>query len=599
MRPLIHNTGFSPLTRLLFFIGLCSLFCLAGCGSIRSSSLNPLADPIDYKVSVDDVPAVSKALSNELAIARKNLEDEQFQQPLKLAFSEKKIIERKLHSLGYYSEAVTFDLEEDRIHYRVTAGPQYTIDQVGLSGPPDVPLDNFGDVALKKGAPLVASDVLQARSQLRQWLVQTQCLDNNRVTYQVLLDNEKHSADVVYVVEQSPQLVFGDIAIEGLTTLDEHYLRQRLPFEEKECFKRGLLDRTRILLLQTGLIASVTIEEKPISKGRRDLVINVSERAHRSVTAGAGFETEEGFGVSAGWEHRNYFGRGEKLTADLHLAENAQRLSTNLTLPYRGRKDQTVAIYGEVAKEDFDAYQSEVGTAGVELSRQLTPRIRAMLGGELSFSQITEDGDTEEYALLSMPMGLELDYRNAQLDPTQGWMAAFSLRPYWDAYDTGTRFLRTAVTGSAYYTFEHLPARPTVAFRSGAGTINGVSRSDVPANIRFYAGGGGSVRGYGFQMLGPLDSDDEPDGGLSYYEMSLETRLRWGDSWGGVLFLDGGTAYEERRPTFDRSLRWGAGFGLRFYTSFAPIRMDIAFPLDKRPGIDDNFQIYVSIGQAF
>ncbi len=120
----------------------------------------------------------------------------------------------------------------------------------------------------------------------------------------------------------------------------------------------------------------------------------------------------------------------------------------------------------------------------------------------------------------------------------------------------------------------------------------------MPADIRFYTGGGGSVRGYPFQSLGPL-TDDDPDGGLSFTEVSVEMRLRWGENWGGVLFLDGGTAYEDELPRWGNDIRWGAGFGLRYYTSFAPIRFDIGIPLDKRDGVDDDYQLYISSGQAF
>ena len=94
-------------------------------------------------------------------------------------------------------------------------------------------------------------------------------------------------------------------------------------------------------------------------------------------------------------------------------------------------------------------------------------------------------------------------------------------------------------------------------------------------------------------------TDNDPDGGLSFSEVSLETRLRWGSHWGGVVFLDGGYAYKDAWPELGQDLRWGAGFGLRYYTSFAPIRFDIGVPLNKRDEVDDDFQLYISIGQAF
>jgi len=82
-------------------------------------------------------------------------------------------------------------------------------------------------------------------------------------------------------------------------------------------------------------------------------------------------------------------------------------------------------------------------------------------------------------------------------------------------------------------------------------------------------------------------------------EVSLEWRLKLTDRFGLVTFLDGGNAFESRYPDFSESLLWGAGAGIRYYTPIGPFRFDIAFPLDRREGIDDSFQIYISVGQAF
>ena len=115
------------------------------------------------------------------------------------------------------------------------------------------------------------------------------------------------------------------------------------------------------------------------------------------------------------------------------------------------------------------------------------------------------------------------------------------------------------------------------------------------------------MRGYGYQELGPriveINEDGEETlsdsiGGRGLSEISIEGRFRFTDTWGGVLFLDGGNAYENPSPNFS-DLFWGAGFGVRYITSFAPIRFDLAFPLDRRDGVDDRYQVYISLGQAF
>jgi translocation and assembly module TamA len=141
--------------------------------------------------------------------------------------------------------------------------------------------------------------------------------------------------------------------------------------------------------------------------------------------------------------------------------------------------------------------------------------------------------------------------------------------------------------------------RLIIAARGKIGGMVGDSRADIPAPKRFYSGGGGSVRGYQYQLVGPLDADNDPQGGRSVIEMGVEARIRVTEDFGLVPFLEGGNVFDSMAPDFSESFRWGAGIGARYYTAIGPIRFDIAVPLNKRKGVDDDFQFYISIGQAF
>ena len=82
-------------------------------------------------------------------------------------------------------------------------------------------------------------------------------------------------------------------------------------------------------------------------------------------------------------------------------------------------------------------------------------------------------------------------------------------------------------------------------------------------------------------------------------EVSAELRVRITNKLGIAAFLDGGNVYESTVPDFDETIRWGAGMGLRYYTPIGPLRLDAAVPLNRRDDVDDSFQIYISLGQAF
>jgi translocation and assembly module TamA len=136
-----------------------------------------------------------------------------------------------------------------------------------------------------------------------------------------------------------------------------------------------------------------------------------------------------------------------------------------------------------------------------------------------------------------------------------------------------------------------------VAARLRLGRIVNGTVDQVPASQRFYAGGGGSVRGFSYQAVGPRFADGTPRGGVFLMESSLEVRRELTSTWGLAVFADAG-AVGSGGPVDFRDLAIGAGFGVRYNLGFAPIRVDIATPVTRRRG-EPPFQIYVSIGQSF
>ena len=128
--------------------------------------------------------------------------------------------------------------------------------------------------------------------------------------------------------------------------------------------------------------------------------------------------------------------------------------------------------------------------------------------------------------------------------------------------------------------------------------IGGDSTAALPATKRLYGGGAGSVRAYGYQELGPIGPDGDPTGGRSQLELGTELRWRMFGDFGGAIFVEGGNVYDDPLPDPKQRILWGAGVGLRYFTDFGPVRLDVAFPINPRRS-DDVFQVYVGIGQAF
>ena len=191
---------------------------------------------------------------------------------------------------------------------------------------------------------------------------------------------------------------------------------------------------------------------------------------------------------------------------------------------------------------------------------------------------------------------MALDRSDDPLDPRRGWRVSARVEPTLLTGYGVLPYLKAQSQISGYLPFDS-NADTVLAGRLHLGSIINGAIEDIPAPQRFFAGGGGSVRGFGFQEVGPRLADNTPQGGQSLLESSVELRHRINDHWGIVAFVDGGAIGAAQFPSF-RDLSVGAGLGLRYNLGFGPIRVDLASPVTSRRGAAP-FQLYVSIGQSF
>ncbi|MEX2964418.1 autotransporter assembly complex family protein [Microbulbifer sp. TYP-18] len=533
-----------------------------------------------------------------------------YRDPRDVARYERGTLGKLLRSRGYYNARVRDYVSSGGIDYLVAPGPQTLITSIELEMPQRY-REGIGNLPLSPGDPLDAGKVLEGVKVIEKYLGAHACLLDIDVSYQATLIRGEARARLVYRVAPSPEVRLGEVRIEGLTSVNPDFLRGKLQLEPGDCFSRRKLNAAQLRLLRTNLISSANSRVSAPYEGTVDVVFVVVERRHRTVRLGVGYTSDEGAGVTAGWEHRNIFGRGEKVEVESKANPVQQSLQGQLLMPRFFRDRQSFSASAELSSEDRDAYQADAFTLGATVSRKLSKHRTVSVGGELKFSQVQEQGEaTEDFSLLSLPLGFKLDTTDNLLDARRGATAALEVRPYADLGQSSTNFVKNTLALTGYITGNNLKFEPTLALRIKAGVISGIDTLDVPADERFYAGGGGSVRGYAYQSLGPRrlippaspggePTLSDPIGGRALSEISLEGRFRFTDTWSGVLFLDGGNAYEDPPPRFGSSLFWGTGVGVRYITSFAPLRLDIAFPLEKRDDLDDDFQVYVSLGQAF
>jgi len=514
-----------------------------------------------------------------------------------------------LRSEGYYAAEIDYRLERDekpvRVKLTVKLAERYRLVEYRIlytdagADAPGLPQDPV-DLGVTLGEPARAEVVVGARRRLLELLADRGHPLAQVVDQRVLVDHADDSMSVSIHLIPGEEALFGPLVITGATSVAPAYIEGFIPWKEGERFERSRLNQARQLLLETGLFAAVAFERpnQLDAEGELPITLLIEERKHRSIGLAARWSTDEGIAFEAQWEHRNLFGRGERLSLDGEAGEIKQEFAAVFRKPRLLGPDQDLLLDAALAYEDTDAYKGPLTRYFGGIERRVTADWKIVAGMPIEFSNLDDLQGTRRFSLFGLEAQSERDTSNDRLDPNAGSRIRFSMTPYLGTGENRVNFL-TAVLGLAgYYAVdpgEHL----TLAGRARLGSSLGESTRALPANKRFYAGGGASIRGYRFQSVGPLGPGDTPLGGRSLLEVSAELRIRVTDSLGGVVFIDGGNVYDDPYPDPSENLRWAVGFGGRYFTTFGPIRLDFGFPLNRRDRVDDLMQFYISIGQAF
>ncbi|GKT10038.1 outer membrane protein assembly factor [Desulforhabdus sp. TSK] len=516
-----------------------------------------------------------------------------------------------LRSQGYYAAEIRLEMNEETtpvsVVFEIQTGRRYLLKSVEIesiegSSLPDVKMPSSSALGLAVGEPSDASRIVNAQDLLVRD-VRRQGYPFARVAdRRVIVDHSQEGVFVTYTLDAGPPGRFGDTTFKGLESVEEEFVRRKLPWRTGERFNADLFAEARKRYTDTRLFSLILIKEGEAldEEGRLPITVELTERKHRSIRAGVSYKTDEGAGVAASWENRNLFHEGERFKTALTLSELVIALDNTFQKVDFFRPDQVLNANLRVARENTDAFTSNNVESSLIVQRDLRPGMKVGLGPGLRLSEVdpkAPDSDRETFALVSLPGQFDWDFSDNLLDPTRGGRLRLQAAPYYDLLGSDVSFFKSYGSYSHYLTLlEH----PFLVFagRAAVGSMSGVDTNSIPADIRFYAGGGGSIRGYAYQSVSPL-LDGDPVGGRSLLEFSAEFRLKITQTIGLVAFLDGGSAFDSVYPDFDTSLRWGTGGGVRYFTPIGPLRVDVGVPLDRREGLDDAFQVYISLGQAF
>ncbi|QFT77040.1 autotransporter assembly complex family protein [Erythrobacter sp. THAF29] len=546
------------------------------------------------------------------------------------ARADEELLVQMLRTYGYYSGEVARQLSGGRrgdngdiaasdtdpqVRFDILPGERYRFAEIDLGR-----LDTAPDYEalraafeIQPGDPLQSDRIIAEEADLRIALGETGYPFAEIDAPSLLIDHARQEGDLSLPVEPGGKYVFAGVTSEDPRFLSDRHLERIARFDEGDVYQASLQADLRRAILATGLVSSAVVTPREITPpsegqpGEVELDVEFERAPLRTIAGAIGYGTEDGLKVEASWEHRNLFPPEGSLKLRGIVGTREQLASVTYKRNNFLDRDQVLTI---------DAYASDIETEAVDARtvalRGSFERISNLLFQKPFSWQIGAEAlytdernrvisgiprERQTYRILGLFGRATIDASDDLLDPTTGYRVTGFLAPEVSSSIGTETFYVRAQADASYY----MPVGSTVlAGRVRAATIQGAQAFQIAPSRRLYAGGGGSVRGYGFQAIGPRNDLGEPTGGGSLVEVSLEARIQTGLLDGAVEvvpFIDAGSVSLGSTPDF-RFIQYGAGVGIRYKTSFGPIRVDVGTPLNPTE-FDAPVVVYVSLGQAF
>lgn len=508
-------------------------------------------------------------------------------------------VRKAMEPYGYYSPLITADTVEDDqglvLNVRIAPGKPVLVESVDLvlegAGANDRRLKELlRRFPLRRGDPLRHDLYEEGKGALKARAIDSGYLQADYRLHEIRVDPTRYAADIRLVLETGPLTYFGLVFFEGAPNFPERFFHRYLAFKPGDVFSYEKLGQTQLNFLDSDRFREVVITpglEAAVDQ-RVPVNIQLTPSPRQRLRPGVGYGTDSGARFTLKYKDVNSLHLGHELNADLMIAEYKQFLTSSYTIPsYRNKEAHTVFRLG-VDREDIDTYTTRSIFAESE-------RVYALGRGRLGsvFLRLLQEdytiGGEDSRSRMVIP-GLRYSARRYDdtVRPRKGFHLRAEIRGAHDSFGSDTSLLQGWIRANV---LRPLPFRLSLIARvEGAATWQKDPIEEVPASLRFFAGGDNSVRGYRYQSLGPVDSEGEVVGGKHLLVGSLELERALFENWGVAVFYDAGNAYDTLT-----GITWaqGVGIGVRRYTLVGPVRLDVA----RQVGVDDpGYRFHISLG---
>lgn len=482
----------------------------------------------------------------------------------------------------------------------VQAGPRFVFGRAAIG--PLAPRTELPD-AFAPGQPAGTEPIRDAASaSIERWR-EVGHAKADIASEDIVADHAARRLDVDLGVAPGPRVALGPLTVRGAERVREDRIRKIVDLDRGQVFDPDEIDRATRRLLRTGAFRSVAITEgdRLIDGNRLPLTVAVVEELPRRFGAGVEIASEEGLSLSGFWLHRNLTGRADSFRVEAEArglgggtGGEDYGISFAYNRPSSINAETDLFVTGGLRSEDQPLFQSDQAELTVGARRYVSEEFQYSYALSYRFSDVTDAFGSRTFNIVSLPLAATYDRRDDDLNPSDGYYVDATLSPFFGTETTGGGLRFTAdLRGYEGFLADD---RLVIAGRLQLGTVMGPDLRDTPPEDLFFSGGGGTVRGQGFQDLGVTLPSGRRVGGKSLAVFSAEARFGITDAIGLVGFYDIGLV----SPDADwggGETHSGAGLGLRYDTGIGPIRLDVGLPVSGPDG--DGVQVYIGIGQAF
>ena len=506
-----------------------------------------------------------------------------------------------LQPYGYYEAHATGKLEQVgkdwRVTLHVTPGQPVNVTAIDVQLDPSVAklgpirsarrgIDKLKEQRLDDGAYDSARDAMSSA------LTANGFLDARLTVHRVDVNRGEHSAAIHLTWETGRRYRYGQVHFEG-SQFREGFLQRYIPFKPGDYF-----DQAQLLKLQQVLngadyfsVVNVVPQIDTAKNGVVDINVELSPAKRTIYTAGLFVGTDTGFGVRGGIENRWVNQYGHKWKNDIVLAQRLKTVSTQYTIPLPGDNERSLnfgATYRdantvtsqsrtlELVANESELWHDWVRTVGLHALTG-TFDVGKRADEPESTPGVEHGSSTLVYAegSLTRKVADNLDFVR------RGWSLSLDARSTAGDLLSSARFSQITADAKwirAFWRNNRLILR---------GTLGHTWTDDfeaLPPQLRFFAGGDQSIRGYSFQAIGPENTYGRVIGGNSLAIASATVEHYFTPRWGIATFIDAGNAFNGT----DIHAKIGTGVGVRWRSPVGMIRVDLGTPVNdaQRHGIE-------------